>query len=112
MKFDDMFNELKTKITEAQFMDLSVVKNNDGPLDNREMARALRMAIAAEHEAVHLYELIADKSTDKKIKKVMQDIADEEKVHVGEIEVILASVDSDNPEKRAEGRDEASEIGD
>lgn len=94
-------------LLEAQFLDLSVVQNPTKQLSTRELARAVRMAIAAEHEAVHLYELISDRTKNNKAKDILQDIANEEKVHVGELEALLASIDPDDVEKREEGEEEA-----
>jgi rubrerythrin len=106
------FEIISKVLNEAQFMDLGVVQGLSRTLNDRELSRAIRMAISAEHEAVHLYELIADKSKSSKVKKLMQDIADEEKVHVGELENLLALSDKDDPSKRKEGNKEAKkEIG-
>lgn len=79
-------------------------------LDDRELARAIRLSISAEHDAVHLYELIADSTDNVEVKKIMQDIADEEKVHVGEFEELLNMIDEDNEDLVEDGRDEAAEI--
>lgn len=78
-------------------------------LDKRELARSIRLAIAAEHEAVHLYEAIADATDDKRAKEVMQEIADEEKVHVGELQSLLEAVQTDEKEFVDEGRDEVKD---
>jgi len=59
------------------------------PLDDRETQRALRDALIAENEAVKQYEAIADSISNPKIKKVLQDIADEEKVHAGELMALI-----------------------
>jgi len=75
---------------------------------NRELSRSLRVAIAAEHEAVHLYEAIADATTNAKAKELLQDIANEEKVHVGELQELLESIRKDERKFVDEGREEAS----
>jgi len=49
-----------------------------------ELITALRFSIATEYEAVQLYTQIADSIDDKKVEKVLRDIAEEELVHVGE----------------------------
>jgi uncharacterized protein len=74
---------------------------------NRELSRSLRVAIAAEHEAVHLYEAIADATSNAKAKEVLQDIANEEKVHVGELQELLEGIRKDEREFLDEGREEA-----
>jgi hypothetical protein len=73
---------------------------------NRELSRSLRVAIAAEHEAVHLYEAIADATTNAKAKEVLQDIANEEKVHIGELQELLEGISKDEREFLDEGREE------
>lgn len=80
------------------------------PLTNREISRALRLSIAAELDAIHLYELIADSSKDNNVKKVLQDIANEEKVHVGELQELLKSFDPDNPSFLSQGAKEIKSI--
>jgi len=58
-------------------------------LDDRELTRAIRDAIIAEEGAIKQYETVADASADDKVKEVLQDIANEEKVHVGELQKLL-----------------------
>jgi len=57
--------------------------------NNREVVRAIRDALVAEEQAINEYELIVDSTKNKKIKEVLQDIANEEKVHVGELQSLL-----------------------
>jgi hypothetical protein len=45
-------------------------------LTKRELTRALRQALAAEEEAVHLYEALADAADDEVARAVLQDVAD------------------------------------
>jgi len=93
----------------AQFIDPFPGMKAGEKLDERELARAIRQAIAAEHEAVHLYEAIADATDDKRAKAVMQEIADEEKVHVGELQSLLESIQPDEKDHVDEGRDEVKD---
>lgn len=79
-------------------------------MSDREIARALRQSIAAEHEATHLYEVIADATDNKKVKQVMQDVAKEEKVHVHEFQVLLEMIDPEENESKEEGRAEVDEL--
>jgi hypothetical protein len=79
----------------------------------REVCRALRDAIIAEESAINQYETIVDSTDDEVVKRVLQDIADEEKVHVGEIQTVLASLSPDEDDLLDEGEDEVEdEIGD
>jgi rubrerythrin len=49
-----------------------------------ELVRALRLNLAAELEAVHLYTAHAEATDDELARKVLLDIADEERTHAGE----------------------------
>ncbi len=49
-----------------------------------ELVRALRLDVAAEEEAAALYEAHADATDDPIARKVLLDVANEERVHVGE----------------------------
>ena len=79
-------------------------------LGDRELARAIRMCLAAEEEAVHMYEAMADASGDPLAAKVLQDIADKEKVHAGEFQRLLNLLLDDEPARLAEGAAEVDEI--
>lgn len=60
----------------------------------RELTRALRLAMAAELEAISVYEAQADATDHPLAKRVLQDVANEERVHAGEfarlIQLLLA----------------------
>lgn len=45
--------------------------------------RAIRFNIAAEYEAIQLYEQIAESTNDKKVKKVLYEVIEDEKTHAG-----------------------------
>ena len=53
-------------------------------LSARELIRGIRLSLTAEEEAVHLYEALADATDNELAKAVLQEIADEERVHAGE----------------------------
>jgi len=93
-----------------EFLNPFQVKDLGRPMNLRELQRALRQSIAAEEEAVHLYEAYADASELQYVKKVFQDIADEEKVHVGEFQELLNRFDSGEREFLEEGADEVQEM--
>lgn len=67
-----------------EFMNPFIGMTPDRKMSDRELARALRLSLAAEEEAIHLYECLADATDNPLAKKVLQDIADEEKEHAGE----------------------------
>lgn len=71
--------------------DLNVVKTPESFTD-REITRAIRDAIIAEEGAIKQYEVIVDASDNPQVKEVLQDIANEEKVHVGELQELLRNL--------------------
>lgn len=94
----------------AQFLDPSVVRAEEKKLNGRELARAIRQSIAAEEEAIHLYEFFADVSEMEEARKVFQDIADEEKVHVGEFQALLNHLMADEEGFLEEGANEVDDL--
>ncbi|MFW6117201.1 MAG: ferritin family protein [Thermoproteota archaeon] len=86
------------------------VGNVPKKMDKRELARALRLSLAAEEEAIHLYEALADATDNKLAKTVLQDIADEEKVHAGEFQRLLNILLPDEEKWLAEGEEEVDEM--
>lgn len=88
---------------------LENVKTPDS-FSDRELSRAVRDAIVGEQNAIKQYEVIADACSNEKIKKVMQDIADEERVHVGELQKVLNMMLDDEKDLIEEGKEEAGEM--
>lgn len=70
----------------------------------------LRLGIIAELDAINLYEQLAAKAQDEKIKKVMLDVAKEEKEHVGEFQAMLLQRDEEQVKEMVEGKKEVEEI--
>ena len=85
--------------------ELQVVKTPEKFTD-RELTRALRDAIIAEEGAVKQYETVVDASNNEDVKKVLQSIADEEKVHAGELQKLLDILLSDERELLDKGAKE------
>lgn len=79
-------------------------------ITKRELTRALRLALAAEEEAVHLYEAVADSTDDALAKAVLQDISDEEKVHAGELQRLLNILLADEEGFLKDGAAEVDEM--
>jgi rubrerythrin len=75
-----------------------------------ELIRAIRLDIAAEHEAVHLYMAHAEAIDHPLAKKVLVDIANEERVHIGEFERLLDILTGDEDQWLAEGREEVEKM--
>ena len=80
-------------------------------LTDRELTRAIRDAIIAEEGAINQYETIVDSIDNEKAKKVLQSIADEERVHVGELQELLNGMLSDEGGKLEEGAGEVRVAG-
>lgn len=70
----------------------------------------LRVAIAAEFDAISLYEQLAAASNRDDIKKVFQDIAKEEKTHAGEFQAMLLREDKEQVVELEGGKKEVDEL--
>jgi len=70
----------------------------------------LRAAIIAELDAINLYEQMADMSQNNKVRKVLLDVAKEEKTHVGEFQTLLLAEDPQQKDELEEGKKEVNEL--
>ncbi len=70
----------------------------------------LRVGILAELDAINLYEQMAAMTENKDIKKVLLDVAKEEKEHVGEFQTLLLKEDKEQVEALEEGRKEVEDL--
>jgi len=82
----------------------------DRKMTKAELTRAIRLNLAAEHEAVHLYQAHADATDDVLAKKVLLEIADEERVHAGEFQRLLNILLDDEEELMKSGAAEVDEL--
>jgi uncharacterized protein len=82
----------------------------DRKLTHEELVRAIRLNVAAEHEAIHLYMAHAEATDHPLARKVLIDVANEERVHVGEFERLLEILTGDEQRWLAEGREEVEEM--
>ena len=69
----------------------------------------LRAGIIAELDAINLYEQMAAVAQDQNIKKILLDIAKEEKTHVGEFQTLLLNRDEEQVKELEEGKKEVKE---
>jgi rubrerythrin len=83
---------------------------NDRKLTHDELVRAIRFMIAAEYEAVQLYQQTAESTDNKLAKEVLLDIADEEKEHAGEFLRLLRELEPDEEKFYREGYEEVEEM--
>lgn len=70
----------------------------------------LRAAIIGELDAINLYEQMAAITDDADIKKVLLDIAREEKTHVGEFQAMLLRLDAQQVKELENGKEEVQEL--
>ena len=82
----------------------------DKKFSSVEIAEALRLAIMAELDAVSLYTQLARMIEDNRYKAVFEDIAREEKTHVGEFLALLKSLDPEQVEELKKGAREVEEL--
>lgn len=82
----------------------------DRKLTKPEVIRAIRFLIAAEYEAVQLYVQLAESVDDPLTQAVLNDIADEEKVHAGEFLALLKTLAPDEDEWYKKGAEEVAEL--
>lgn len=70
----------------------------------------LRLGMIAELDAVNLYEQLAAKTKNQKIRTILLDIAKEEKTHVGEFQTLLLELDKEQAEELRKGEKEVNEL--
>ena len=75
-------------------------------LTNEELVRAIRFMVAAEYEAIQLYMQLAESTDNKLAVEVLNDIADEERVHAGEFLRLLHELAPDEKKFYAQGAKE------
>ena len=79
-------------------------------LTSEELIRAIRLDLSAEEEAVHTYMAHADATDNPVAKAVLIDIANEERVHVGEFARLIAILTGDEDEYLNKGALEVNAI--
>lgn len=75
-----------------------------------ELAQAVRLSIIAELDAVNLYLQLANATDDPLARKVFEDIAREEKTHVGEFLSLLERLDPEQVKELEKGKKEVLEL--
>lgn len=91
-----MFSRIPIKLDEIDVSDLD--------------KEILRTAIMAEYDAINLYEQMDSLSKSNDIKKVMLEVASEEKEHVGEFQTLLLRIDKQQVDEMAGGTEEVEEL--
>jgi len=70
----------------------------------------LRVAMIAELDAINLYEQLAAVAGDENVKKVLLEVAREEKTHLGEFQTLLLKVDAEQVQELEKGKKEVEEL--
>jgi rubrerythrin len=78
--------------------------------NSRKNSQMLRSAMIAELDAVNLYEQMADNTNDKAMKRVLLNIAKEEKTHFGEFLDVLEMHDKQALMEILNGKKEVSKL--
>lgn len=97
MKLRDKLNELFRELPKY-----------DEPAKDKEI---LRQSIIAELDAVNLYEFLANKANNRYVKKILLDIAREEKTHIHEFEKLLSMLDKEYTEEEEHAEKELDDMG-
>lgn len=79
-------------------------------LTQEELIQAIRLNIAGELEAIYVYDAHVQATDNPVAKKVIGDIRDEEKAHVGELMALLRFLDPKEAELFASGEGEVKEM--
>jgi rubrerythrin len=82
-----------------------------GKVGKREIdMEIMRTAIIAELDAISLYEQLAAQTGNMDMKKVLLDVALEEKTHYGEFQEMLLRLDSEQTREIEKGKNEVKEL--
>ncbi len=84
--------------------------NVERKLTKEELIQAIRLDIAGELEAIYLYDAHIQATDDEFTKKVLADIRDEERAHVGELMTLLRHLDPTEAAHFEEGVQEVKEM--
>ncbi|WP_371381357.1 demethoxyubiquinone hydroxylase family protein [Sporomusa aerivorans] len=84
--------------------------NVNRKMTKEELIQAIRLNIAGELEAIYVYDAHVQATDDPIAKKVIGDIRDEEKAHVGELMALLRILDPEEAAHFASGESEVKEM--
>ncbi len=90
---------------------LSKIPINLEEIDEEDLDKEImRIGIMAELDAINLYEQMANLTKNEELKKILLDIAKEEKTHVGEFLALLLRYDEEQKEELRRGEEEVNEL--
>ncbi|WIV12646.1 demethoxyubiquinone hydroxylase family protein [Proteiniborus sp. MB09-C3] len=84
--------------------------NVERKITKEELIQAIRLDIAGELEAIYIYDAHVQATDNPIAKRVLADIRDEEKAHIGELMALLRILDPREGELFAEGEEEVREM--
>jgi len=84
--------------------------NADRKLTKGELIRAIRFNISAEYEAVQIYMQLAESIDHELARKVLVDVANEEKEHAGEFLRLLKEIAPEEFDFYKKGEEEVEEM--
>ncbi len=93
-----------------EFCSPFTVKKSDRKLTHEELVRAIRFMIAAEYEAIQLYQQTAESTDNELAKEVLIDIANEEREHAGEFLRLLKELEPEEESFYKSGTEEVEEM--
>jgi len=85
---------------------IDISKTNKKNIDKE----ILRAGMIAELDAVNFYEQMASMTENGNIKRVLLDIAKEEKTHIGEFETLLLKLDTEQVIENEKAKKEITEL--
>ncbi|MBI5583592.1 MAG: rubrerythrin [Deltaproteobacteria bacterium] len=93
-----------------EFSNPFAILKNDRKLTREELIRAIRFMVAAEYEAIQLYQQTAESTDHKLARAVLLDVANEEKEHAGEFLRLLQALDPEEETFYKTGYEEVEEL--
>ena len=84
--------------------------NCERKLNQKELVRAIRYSIAAEFEAIQLYEQLSESIDSEEAKTLLEEIAGDEKEHVGNFLHLLKLIAPEEEHFYKDGMKEADEL--
>jgi len=103
-------NPMERRHIMPEFCNPFTVLQHERKLTHEELVRAIRFMIAAEYEAIQLYQQTAESTDNALAKEVLIDIANEEKEHAGEFLRLLKELDPEEEKFYKEGYEEVEEM--
>ena len=93
----------------AEYASINHVFTPNKKLNDVELLRAIKFAISSEFEAIQIYQEIAEATDNLGAKRVLLDIAREEKEHVGELRELLKVLAPSDEDAYEKGEEETKE---